>query len=127
MFESIYDMIKKDPRYKFQAYAFILTALELARKQTGKKRHVTAIELLQGFKELAHKEYGIMAISVLESWGVTTTDDVGEIVFNLIDAKLLSKTDEDKKEDFHNVFDFNKVFNDEYVFPETKNNIKNNK
>jgi uncharacterized repeat protein (TIGR04138 family) len=77
---------------------------------------VSGQELCQGFKTLALSEFGIMAKTVLESWGIKTTDDIGEIVFNLIDVELLSKTEEDKKEDFHNVFDFEQVFVKDYPF-----------
>ena len=113
------EIIQKDPRYKVQAYAFVLSALEVARAQTKKTSHVTGQELCQGFKTLAISEFGIMAKTVLEKWGVTKTDDIGEIVYNMIDAGLLSKTDEDKIEDFHNVYDFEKVFDKEYMFKDT--------
>jgi len=119
MFKGVKEILQKDSRYKAQAYAFVLAALEVARIQTGKSKHVTGVELLQGIKILAQKDFGIMAKTVLESWGIKTTDDIGEIVFNLIDIKLLSKTDEDKKEDFHNVFDFETVFIKEYPFTKT--------
>jgi uncharacterized repeat protein (TIGR04138 family) len=110
------DIIQKDSRYKAQAYTFVLTALEVAREQTKKPTHVTGQELCYGFRSLAISEFGIMAKSVLESWGIKKTDDIGEIVYNMIDAGLLSKTDEDKIEDFHNIFDFEKVFDKEYLF-----------
>lgn len=116
MFDSIQNILEKDKRYKYQSYPFILTALEVARQQTKKTQHVSGQELCQGFKTLALSEFGIMAKTVLESWGIKTTDDIGEIVFNLIDVELLSKTEEDKKEDFHNVFDFEQVFVKDYPF-----------
>ncbi len=122
MKDRLTEVLQKDNRYKPQAYAVVLAALEVARIQTGKSKHVTAVELLQGIKTLAQKDFGIMAKTVLEFWGIKTTDDIGEIVFNLIDAKLLSKTDEDKKEDFHKVFDFDKAFVNEYPFSQKKEN-----
>jgi len=125
--ESVKHILEKDSRYKFQAYAFVLAALEVARLQTKKTKHVTGLELLEGVKSLAQQEFGLMAKTVFESWGIKTTDDVGEIVFNLIEEGLLSKTDEDKKEDFHNVYDFNKVFNDEYPFFDSRKDIEKNK
>lgn len=116
MQDSIEEILQKDKRYKIQAYSFVLAAIEVAQKQTKKKTHVTGQELCYGFKTLAINEFGIMAKTVLESWGIKKTDDIGEIVYNMIDAGLLSKTDEDKIEDFHNVFDFEKVFEKEYLF-----------
>lgn len=116
MLDSLEEILQKDARYKIQAYSFVLAALEVAREQCKKKTHVTGQELCYGCKTLAISEFGIMAKTVLESWGIKKTDDIGEIVYNMIDAGLLSKTDEDKIEDFHNVFDFEKVFDKEYVF-----------
>ncbi|MCX7784872.1 MAG: hypothetical protein N2201_01380 [candidate division WOR-3 bacterium] len=116
MLPNINDILSKDNRYKLQSYAFVLASLELARRITNKPKHVTALELLEGVKVLAQKEFGIMAKTVLEFWGIKTTDDIGEIVFNLIEAGILTKTAEDKKEDFHNVFDFNEVFVQDYQF-----------
>lgn len=117
MLLDVNEILRKDNRYKKQAYSFILASLEVARLITKKSKHVTARELLEGFKVLAQKEFGIMAKTVLESWGIKTTDDVGEIVFNLIEVGILSKTEEDRKEDFYNVFDFNEVFVQKYQFP----------
>jgi uncharacterized repeat protein (TIGR04138 family) len=121
LFASIYKILEKDKRYKFPAYPFILAALEATRQQTGKTKHVTGQELCEGFKTLAINEYGIMAKAVLESWGIISTDDIGEIVFNLIEAEMLSKTEEDTKKDFHNVFDFDKIFNKDYHFHKNNN------
>jgi uncharacterized repeat protein (TIGR04138 family) len=116
MFYEINEIVKKDPRYKVQAYAFVLAALDTARKITQKEKHVSGVDLLEGVKIFAQREYGIMAKTVLESWGVKTTDDIGEIVFNLIDVKVLSKTEQDTKEEFHDVYDFEEVFVKSYQF-----------
>jgi len=58
--------------------------------------------------------WGLMARPVLNSWGVNSTDDFGEIVFSLIDAGLLAKTDKDKKEDFKQVYGFIEAFDKSY-------------
>jgi uncharacterized repeat protein (TIGR04138 family) len=107
-------IIEKDPRYKVEAYGFVLTALTYTQKNFKKKKHVSGKELLEGIKELAIENYGPMAKSVFEHWGVRKTDDFGEIVFNLIDAKLLGKREEDRKEDFKDIYDFDKVFKKGY-------------
>ncbi|MEO0092312.1 MAG: Minf_1886 family protein [candidate division WOR-3 bacterium] len=120
MLSDINEILRKDNRYKIHAYSFVLASLKLARQIAKKPKHVTALELLEGVKVLAQNEFGIMAKTVLESWGIKTTDDIGEIVFNLIEARILSKTEEDKKEDFHNVFDFNEVFVQDYQFSKIK-------
>ena len=63
-------------------------------------------ELLEGIRQLALAEFGMMAKTVFRIWGMRKTDDWGNIVFNLIDAKLMNKTSEDRLDDFHAVYDF---------------------
>jgi uncharacterized repeat protein (TIGR04138 family) len=103
-------IIAKDPRYKAEAYVFVHDALGYTWQRLEQRRHVTGRELLDGIKDLALKRYGRMAKAVFNSWGVKATDDFGAIVFNLVDAGLLSKTDEDHVEDFHAVYDFDDAF-----------------
>ena len=103
-------VLAKDPRFKPEAYLFVHDALGHTWNRLDNRRHITGRELLDGIKDLALKRYGPMARAVLNSWGVRTTDDFGAIVFNLVDAELLSKTDEDRIEDFHAVYDFNDTF-----------------
>ena len=74
--------------------------------------HVSGDELLQGIRELAVRQFGPLTRTVFENWGVTKTLDFGEIVFQLVDAGLMGKTDEDKLDDFKDVYDFRKVFDD---------------
>ena len=69
---------------------------------------------IQALHKLAQREFGPMAKTVFESWGVTTTADFGEIVFRLIGAGILGKTERDSREDFSDVFDFNDVFEKQY-------------
>jgi uncharacterized repeat protein (TIGR04138 family) len=106
--------IAKDPRYKAEAYVFVHDALDHTWQRLDQRRHITGRELLDGMKDLALKRYGPMAKAVLNSWGVKTTDDIGAIVFNLVNAGILSKTEEDRIEDFHDVYDFDDVFVQSY-------------
>ena len=103
-------VLAKDPRYKAEAYVFVHDALGHTWARLDQRRHVTGRELLEGIRGLALQHYGPMAKAVLNSWGVKTTDDFGAIVFNLVDSGLLSKTEEDHIEDFHDVYDFDEVF-----------------
>ena len=103
-------IIAQDPRYKPEAYLFVHDALGHTWARLDQRRHVTGRELLDGIKYLALERYGPMARAVLNSWGVRTTDDFGAIVFNLVDAGPLSKTEEDHIEDFRDVYDFDDVF-----------------
>ena len=107
-------VIAKDPRFKPEAYVFVHDALGHTWSRLDQRRHVTGRELLDGIKELALKRYGPMALAVLNSWGVRTTDDFGAIVFNMVGAGLLAKTEEDRIEDFHAVYDFDEAFVSSY-------------
>ena len=110
------EILSKDSRYKLEAYFFVLAALEYTRKMTQKPKHVTGQELLEGIKKLGLEQYGIMTKTVFESWGVKNTKDFGQIVFNMVNAEVLSKTEEDKIENFDNVYDFTEVFEKNYKF-----------
>jgi uncharacterized repeat protein (TIGR04138 family) len=119
-------LLKEDRRYKIDAYAFVFEALNFAHTQLGMgterpaeteeeveepgqretERHLSGRQLCEAIREYALEQYGYMAKSVLNSWGVTSTSDFGEIVFNLIGIGQMRKTPDDKREDFDNVFDF---------------------
>lgn len=113
-YEKVEQITDKDPRYKVAAYAFVMLALNYTLSKLGESRHVTGKELLEGIREFALAQYGPMTKTVFDYWGVHTTRDFGEIVFNLVENKLLGKTDEDKIEDFSDVYDFDEEFVKKY-------------
>ena len=113
---SIGEILRKDNRYKAEAYAFLMAALNFTMQKLSKPRHVTGQELLGGIKDLGLKEFGPMARSVFEHWGIKKTNDFGEMVFNMIDVGLMSKTDKDSKEDFKCLYDFKEVFDKGYKY-----------
>jgi uncharacterized repeat protein (TIGR04138 family) len=82
------------------------------RKKTRKdtSSHVGAEELLDGFRLHALDEFGPMSLMVLNYWGLRASEDVGNMVFNLVNAEVFGKTDEDTIESFRDVFDFAEVF-----------------
>jgi uncharacterized repeat protein (TIGR04138 family) len=105
----------RDPRYDADAYLFLRDALDHTLGGRGKsgsrhQRHVRGPELLNGFRELALKEYGPLALTVLDTWGVQRCEDVGEMVFNLIGVGAFGSTAEDSKEDFAGGYDFAEAF-----------------
>jgi len=61
-------------------------------------------------KELLINKYGPMTITVLKHWGINNTEDFGNIVFNLVENRVLSKTEDDTIEEFRNGYDFGEVF-----------------
>ena len=108
------DLVPQDGRYKLEAYLFVINALEFTMSSLRRHGHVTGHELLDGIRHLARREFGPMAKAVFESWGVNSTEDFGEIVFSLVEAGLLGKTDKDSRGDFRNVYDFREVFEEKY-------------
>lgn len=108
--EILKDILNRDLRYTEEAYAFIRAGLDFTVRRLDKPRHVDGRELLDGIREFALKEFGPMSKTVLAGWGITCTEDVGEIVFNMVETGLLGKTDEDSREDFANGYDFEDAF-----------------
>lgn len=106
--------------YHANAYQFVFAALQYAQEKLGRDRsseqagHISGPELLDGVREMASRHFGLMARTVLASWGVTTTEDFGRIVFELIESGRMRKTDDDQLEDFIDVYDFTEVFDEAY-------------
>ncbi len=113
-FEEVIEQIMgKDSRYTRDAYLFLREALDHTQKMFVKKgevRHVSGKELLEGVRDYALNQYGPMALMVLETWGIKSSGDIGEIVFNMVEANVLAKTEQDTREEFKDVYDFNEVF-----------------
>jgi len=113
--EATLDRItERDPRFHRDAYYFVRDALDVAQKKFcgsgSEPQHVTGQQLLEGIREHALSEFGPMAKMVLEEWGVTRCEDFGDIVFNMVEASLLGKTEEDRREDFKDGYDFDEAF-----------------
>jgi uncharacterized repeat protein (TIGR04138 family) len=137
--DQLVRVIAQDPRYSLEAYGFVLESLQLARrtklkdlaKQRGQIRvvtepprkgsakksgdpdttgHVTGQELCFAARRLALRQYGFMSLFVLGEWGIRSTSDLGEIVYNMIATGVLNKTPSDQRSDFDAVFDFESAF-----------------
>jgi len=109
-YQIVEDICAKDSRYKPDSYEFVLQALHFTQAKLKRETHVTGGELAGGIREFAIEQYGPMAKVVLNHWGINKTQDLGNIVFNLIDKNLLSKTKEDSIGDFRDVYDFESAF-----------------
>src|SRR5438309_2026173 len=116
--DDLAGVLARDSRYTFQAYHFVFEALEFtksfkkrspggarSRVRSALSRHVTGRELCEGARRLALENYGLMALTVLHLWGIRTTSDLGEVVYNLIASGALEKTPSDSRSDFDGVFD----------------------
>ena len=112
--ETMQAILREDTRYDREAYAFIKESwdytVKMLKSMPEGPRHVTGTELLEGFRAYAMEEFGPIAKRVLNTWGIRRTEDVGEIVFNLVNKGFFGKQDSDKKEDFSGGFDFDEAF-----------------
>ena len=114
-FYSLIDQIcDVDPRYKSDAYEFLMEALAYTQRRYKRYKHVSGEELLEGIKQLLMHKFGPLTLLVLNHWGIKSTEDFGNIVFNLVDNKILSKDSEDNIDSFQNGYDFNEVFDRGY-------------
>jgi uncharacterized repeat protein (TIGR04138 family) len=109
-FEIVEAVCDRDTRYKPDSYEFVMQALQFTQKKLKRTGHVSGRELSEGIRQYALKTYGPMARTVLEYWGIHTTEDFGNIVFNMISVKLFSKTEDDTLDDFRDVYRFESAF-----------------
>lgn len=122
------ELLRRDRRYHRDAYFFVFEALRFAQEQLGiggmasplqsdpdEERHVTGQQLCEAIRQYAVQQYGMLSKNVLNEWGIRSTADFGEIVFNLIDIGQMKKTDSDRREDFENVFNFDDGLRDAFL------------
>jgi len=126
--EAVEMILTKDSRYARDAYAFVRESLDFTQKTIGKEnrgqvRHITGQELLDGIRQFALNQFGPMAVTVLEEWGVHNSRDFGEIVFNMVEIKLLAKTEKDNRDDFNNGYDFTDAFRKPFWPPSKLNPV----
>ena len=137
----IFQLLKQDPRYKLEAYQFIREGLSYGQNMMGlgevspsdeslpdvddaddededweppAERHLTGQDLCEAIRQYAVDQYGLMAKVVLNSWGLHSTSDFGEIVYNLIRIGMMKKSKTDRREDFDNAFDFDEAFTQQF-------------
>lgn len=100
--------------YDERGYLFVLAAVEFLQGQLDHRRHVTGPELAHACREFAVRQFGLMAESVLGHWGITRTEDLGRIVYTLVEVGLLVTQPGDRESDFAGVYDFREAFRSEY-------------
>jgi uncharacterized repeat protein (TIGR04138 family) len=113
--DEILDRLKgRNPRFHGKAYLFLLSSLHHAISELEKPRHISGPELAEGARSLALARFGPLARTVLEHWGIHSTEDLGEIVFALVEAGILIAEDHDRPQDFRDLFDFEEAFDRDY-------------
>jgi uncharacterized repeat protein (TIGR04138 family) len=116
--EAAFERIgQQDGRYHERGYLFVLAALEYAQGRLPARRHLSGAELAWACRDFALEQFGLLAPTVLQHWGVRRTEDFGTIVFALIDAGLLAQQPSDRIEDFEGVYDFDAAFGAGYRWP----------
>ena len=103
-------ILKADPRFKEEAYLFVMASLSRALRDMEKPRHINGTELLVSIHAEAEDQFGPMAMTVFQHWGIKNSLDFGEIVFNMVREGLLSKTEDDRLEDFKDAVFFKNLF-----------------
>lgn len=116
-------LLQRDPRYKLEAYVFVRDALAYAHRNmfpnaprstsdedADTSRHLTGQQLCEACRQYALEQFGYLARLVLANWGLKSTSDFGEVVYNLIDIKHMRKSESDRREDFDNVYVFDEAF-----------------
>ena len=124
--EALDKILATDTRYQREAYVFLREALDFTQKLISKEnrntvRHVSGKELTEGVRQYGLQQFGPMTMTVLEEWGVRQCADFGELVFNMVEAGLLAKTEKDSREDFQTGYDFTEAFHKPF-WPQNKLN-----
>lgn len=134
---AIYKLLKEDTRYGVEAYKFVRDALSYAQDEllmgqtsdfvpkldldedrTTPERHLTGQDLCEAVRLFALEQFGYLARVVLKSWGIESTSDIGNIVYNLISIGWMKKSSEDRRDHFDDVYDFEEAFEKAFRFTE---------
>ncbi len=117
MKKNLEQIAKEDSRYGIAAIRFVYEGLGYTAKNVASEpKHVSGQTLCEGLRELAIEKWGRLALLVLNTWGITTTRDFGEIVYLMIKHEWMSAQPNDSIDDFNNVYDFKIVFKDQFAF-----------
>ena len=109
-------ILAKDPRYPLAAYEFVADAVTYTTRKlkpaadSQERHHVSGQELLEGFRELGLDQFGCLAFELFADWGIHRTEDVGNIVFNLVNHSLLGASERDSLTDFADGYSFAEAF-----------------
>jgi uncharacterized repeat protein (TIGR04138 family) len=114
--EAVAIAVAQEEKYRPEGYQFLRESLEATLKKRSKSKqkhtasHVSATELLEGFRLLALKEFGPMTPLVLEYWGINSCKDIGRMVFLLVEAGAFGRTENDSIDDFERGYGFHEAF-----------------
>lgn len=98
------------------SYEFVVEAVSRARERatnaggSPESEHVTTDHLLNAIRARAIQRWGKDAKAQLAQWGILRTEDIGEIVYNMVGTGYWAVSETDKPEDFANGYDFREAF-----------------
>ena len=101
------DIVAKDRRYDARAYALLMDVVHYLGEGD---RHMTGEDILEEFRDRALDQYGPMAYTVLTEWGLGRCEDIGEMMFNLVEAHRIRRDEGDTPESFVGGYDFREAF-----------------
>lgn len=137
--QAMRKLLKEDSRYKYEAYQFIREALQFAHEQMpeltkaavsgdaslkSRPKHITGQQLCEACRRYAIDQYGLLGNMVLGSWGIKSTSDFGEIVYNLIRIEQMRKSESDRREDFDDVYSFDGAFEPDFALPKIVDDLE---
>jgi len=115
MKKNLEEIAKQDGRFDPKAFKFVYEGLGYTVENvTSEPRHISGQKLCEGLRKLSVEKWGRLAKLVLNRWGVKTTWDIGQIVYLMIESKWMSAQPTDSIDDFNDIYDFKKVFLDEF-------------
>jgi len=118
MKDIIENIVSRNPQYKQEAFYYVARVIESLHekiiREEQKRRHVSGRELVFEMVRLAGEDYGYLAYTVFEEWGIHTTGDIGEIVFLMVENEILAAQSSDSRNDFKDLCDLKKTFEEEY-------------
>lgn len=104
--DAVQAIMNKYGEYAPDAYEFVRKALDYATehfRKTDESPHLSAQELYMGACAYALEEYGPLAADVMEFWGISRSEDFGNIVYHLIEVGIFGKQKDDSPEQFHDL------------------------
>jgi uncharacterized repeat protein (TIGR04138 family) len=115
--ELLAHLCRRDPRYPLEAYDFLFAVMGFVQQRLRERgeltdprsNHVSSRQLAEGFRDFALQEFGLMARAVFHAWNLRSTDDIGELMYNLFSIGLMDKDPTDRKEDFHALYDLDEA------------------
>lgn len=121
---TISKSVRRGTKFPPAAYQFLFNALRHTQEHLGRTRraeaesdeaHISGPELLDGVRDYALQQYGLLTQAVFRAWGIHATEDIGRMVFDLVERGEMRKTDRDSPTDFLDAFDFDDAFDRDYV------------